>query len=175
MPSPTTFLVISLAVYGFLFLLTRVALHSKSFNEQPSEDQQRSRKQFKWSLALFPVVMAGTYLLLGAPASVLRYMPLLIYLLAWFLAIWLLWRSYCLGIRRDVRLVKSLSGKPLPYAASYVTAFAIANLLSALGIMAILVAIPVFRLPFNAWAALFTVVSSTYTLFAWRYERKSAA
>lgn len=100
---------------------------------------------------------------------------MLLYLLLWGLALWLLWRSYRLGVRRDERLVKALSGKPLRNAKALVGTFARANFMLAAGYIAILIAIPAFRLPLNSWAPLITVVSSCYTLFMWGQERKNAA
>jgi len=175
MPTLSSFILISLAVYAFTFFVTRLAQSTKEFKKQPAEDQERARKQFRWSLIALPFVLAGTYLLLLAPPEVIRALPVLLYLLLWGVALWFLWRSYRLGIRRDERLVKSLSGKPLRNAKSLVRSFALANLMLAAGFIAILVAIPALRLPLNVWAQLITIVSSCYTLFAWRQERKNAA
>jgi len=175
MPTLSSFILISLAVYAFTFFVTRLAQSTKEFKQQPAEDQERARKQFRWSLISLPFVLAGTYLLLLAPPEVIRALPVLLYLLLWGVALWVLWRSYRLGIRRDERLVKSLSGKPLRNAKSLVRAFALANFMLAAGFIAILVAIPALRLPLNVWAQLITIVSSCYTLFAWRQERKNAA
>jgi hypothetical protein len=91
------------------------------------------------------------------------------------MALWLLWRSYRLGIRREVCLVKSATGKPLPNAESLVGTFAVANLLFGVGVIAILVAIPLLRLSFNTWASLLTIVSGFFTLVLWRHEPKRAA
>jgi len=175
MPTLSSFILISVAVYAFVFIVARLAQSTKEFKQQPAEDQERARKQFRWSLIFLPFVLAGTYLLLLAPPEVIRTLPVLLYLLLWGVALWLLWRSYRLGIKRDERLVKSRSGKPLRNAKSLVRVYALANFMLAAGFIAILVAIPTLRLPLNIWAQLITIVSSGYTLFAWRQERKSAA
>ena len=175
MPTLSSFVLIALCVYAFVFLLTRLAQSSKEFKQQPLADQERARKTFRWSLISLPFFLAGTYLLLLAPPGVIRMLPVLLYLLLWGLALWLLWRSYRLGVRRDERLVKALSGKPLRNAKALVGTFARANFMLAAGYIAILIAIPAFRLPLNSWAPLITVVSSCYTLFMWGQERKNAA
>lgn len=174
MPNLLSFILISLAVYAFTFFMTRLAQSTKEFKQQPEEDQERARKQFRWSLIALPFVLAGSYLLRLSPPEVIRALPVLFYLIFWGIALWLLWRSYRLGIRQDERLVKSLSGKPLRNAKSLVRAFALANFMLAAGLIAILIAIPALRLPLNIWAPLITIVSSGYTLFAWRQERKNA-
>lgn len=174
MPTLSSFVLIALCVYAFVFLLTRLAQSSKEFKQQPPADQERARKTFRWSLISLPVVLAGTYLLLLAPPGVIGMLPVFLYLLLWGLALWLLWRSYRLGVRRDERLVKTLSGKPLRNAKTLVGTFALANFMLAAGYIAILIAIPALRLPLNSWASLITVVSSCYTLFMWGQERKNA-
>lgn len=175
MPTLSTFVLISLAIFAFIFFVTGLVQSTKEFKQQPAEDQERARRQFRWSLIALPFVLAGTYLLLLAPPGVIRALPVLLYLLLWGVALWLLWRSYRLGIRQDERLVKSPSGKPLRNAKSLVRTFALANFMLSASFIAILVAIPVLRLPLNVWTQLITVVSSCYTLFAWRLERKNAA
>ncbi|MGX5661868.1 hypothetical protein [Diaphorobacter nitroreducens] len=173
MPSTTTFIVIALLVYGFTFAVTRIAFSTKEFKQQPVEDQERARKQLRWSLILSPFFLAGTYFLLVAPPEVVKVLPLVLYLLLWSFAFWILWRSYRLGVRRDTSLVKSMAGKPLRNAESLVVPFSLANLLFAAGIIAILVAIPMLRLQLNTWAPLLTVISSLYSLFVWHHERKN--
>ncbi|MFT5534312.1 MAG: protein-S-isoprenylcysteine O-methyltransferase Ste14 [Burkholderiaceae bacterium] len=175
MPTLSSFIFISIAVYAFTFFVIRLGQSTKEFKQQPAEDQERARKQCRWSLIALPFVLAGTYFILQAPPAVIRAMPVVLYLLLWGVALWLLWRSYRLGIRRDERLVRSRSGKPLRNAKSLVGTFALANFLLAVGFIAILVAIPAFRLPLNVWTQLITIMSICYTLFAWHQERKNAA
>lgn len=176
MPTLSSFVLISVAVYALVFIVARLAQSTKVFKQQPAEDQERARKQFRWSLIFLPFGLAGTYLLLLAPPEVIRILPVLLYLLLWGLALWFLWRSYRLGIKHDERLVKSLSsGKPLRNAKSLVRVYALANFMLAAGFIAILVAIPTLRLPLNIWTQLITIVTSGYALFARRQERKSAA
>ncbi|MDP3227427.1 MAG: hypothetical protein Q8N13_05570 [Acidovorax sp.] len=175
MPTLSSFVLIALGVYAFVFLLLALVQSSKEFKQQPLADQERARKTFRWSLISLPFVLAGTYLLLLAPPEVMRMLPVFIYLLLSGVALWLLWRSYRLGVRRDERLVKSLSGKPLRNAKALVRTFALANFMLAAGYIAILIAIPALRLPLNSWAPLITIMSSCYSLFMWHQERKNAA
>lgn len=175
MPTLSSFVLIALGVYAFVFLVTRLAQSSKEFKQQPPADQERARKTFRWTLISLPFVLAGTYLLLLAPPGVVRMLPVFLYFLLAVVALWLFWRSYRLGVRRDERLVKSLSGKPLRNAKALVRKFALANFMLAAGYIAILIAIPALRLPLNSWVPLITIISSCYTIFMWRQERKHAA
>lgn len=175
MPSLSTFMLIALGVYAFVFLLSRMALSTSQFKQQPVEDQEKARKQFRRTLLLLPFVLAGTYLLLLAPPAVSKALPLVLYVLLWAMVVWLLRRSYRLGIRRDTSLVKSTSGKPLRNAESLVGPFAVVNLVLAMGIAAILIAIPVLRIQLAVWAPLVTAVSSLHTLAIAYYERKNRA
>ena len=175
MPTLSSFVLIALGVYAFVFLVTRLAQSSKQFKQQPPADQERARKNFRWSLISLPFVLAGMYLLLLAPPGVIRMLPVFLYLLLLGVALWLLWRSYRLGVRRDERLVKSLSGNPLRNAKALVRTFALANFMLAAGYIAILIAIPALRLPLDSWGPLIGIISGCYTIFMSRQERKHAA
>jgi hypothetical protein len=175
MPSISMFALIAILVYAFVYAVVKLALSSKEFKSQPMEDQERARKIFRRAFIFLPFVLAGSYLLLLAPPSVVRALPLALYLSLWLFAAWLLWRSFRLGIKRDIRFVKAVSGKPLKDPESLLASFAIANLLLSLGVVAILLAIPILRLPLDLWAPLLSVVSATYAGFTWRVERKNAA
>jgi sterol desaturase/sphingolipid hydroxylase (fatty acid hydroxylase superfamily) len=172
MSTATIFIGTALVVYAFTFGITRLVLSTKEFKKQPQEDQERARKQLRLALLISPIILIGCYILLISPPEVVGMMPLILYVAMAGFACWILWRSYRLGIRRDERLVKALHGKFLPNTQSIITQFAIANLLLAIGIIALLVAIPVLHINFGSWGALFAAVTSIYGLFVSNQERK---
>jgi hypothetical protein len=171
MSTATIFVVTALVVYAFTFGVTRFVLSTKDFKKQPLEDQERARKNLRLAFLISPIILIGYYILLLSPPEVVRMILLLLYVAMAGFACWVLWRSYRLGIRRDERVVKALHGKSLPNAQSIVTQFAIANLFLAIGIIALLVAIPILHIDLGSWGAIFGAITSIYGLFVSNQER----
>jgi len=165
------FLVIGTIMYGGLFAATRLIQSSHRFRQRPADDQERAQKQFKLILWLTPVSMFGAYLLLGAPPQVLKWIPLVSYFSIWGLSIWFFWRTFQLAVRRNHRLVKSSQGKPLRNPELLIRSFALMNLLVAVGLAALAIAIPLYRLPFSSWAAPIAVIMGMYRVAITWQER----
>lgn len=175
MPSLISSLFIGLLVYAFLYAVMRFAMSTKEFKAQPAEDQARTRKAFKIALVLAPISIVGAFLLMRAPPDMMRWVPLCLYCCLWLLAVWLAWRAYGLGVRRNATLAKSSTGKPLRNPDSVLGSLAALHLFSALGLMALLVAIPAFRLPMSTWAPLIAVLSYIHMLWMHRIEKRAGA
>ncbi|OYU45096.1 MAG: hypothetical protein CFE44_09280 [Burkholderiales bacterium PBB4] len=175
MPSATSFLLIALVVYGFMYGVMKLAMSTKEFRSQPLEDQARARKTFKSALVFTPFALLGAYLLSGAPLEVLRWVPLALYLGLWAPALWLFWRAYSLGVRKEVRHAKGITGKPMRNPHRARGPLALLNLCVGLGVLALLVSIPSFKLPLNSWAPLLAVLSGAYTIAVQRIEKRSEA
>lgn len=90
-----------------------------------------------------------------------KWLPLGLYLCLWLLALWLLWRVHGLGVRRNSQLARSRAGKPLKNPQTVLGTLAAAHLFSALGLIALLVAIAAFKLPMTSWAPLIAVLPSS--------------
>ncbi|WP_342130246.1 hypothetical protein [Hydrogenophaga sp. OTU3427] len=171
----STFVPIAAIVYGLMlatiFLITRTA----SFKKQPLEDQERARKQFRIVQIGLPISLVAAWLLIGAPSGVIQNLPLFLYLALWLLVFWIGWRSYRLGIKRDLRLVKSRLGKPLKNPEALVGTFACINLALAASVAAFLVLVPVVRIPFAMWAPIVAAIAGIFNFIVTRVEQKNKA
>jgi hypothetical protein len=175
MPSLITFATVGVLVYLFVLLLMWGGTRTKTFRNQPVEHQARVRRQFKQVAIWLPILLVATHLLLLVPPEFNFLVPVLLYLGLWVGAGWLLWRSFRLGVGRDTRLVKSMSGRPLQNPERYLRAFSRINLITALYVICVLVAIPAFSIKIDLWAPLLAVATGLYSLAVSFYEKRSAA
>lgn len=172
MPSLTSFVVIGLLVYGFMYAVIRFSLSTPHFKSMSPEDQARARRTYRWALRATPFALVAVYLLSLAPPDLLKWMPVLLYLGLWVLALWLLWRAYQLGVRKDTRHAKGPNGRPLVRAEQALRPLALLFLFTGLGLAAMLVCFVVFAVPLSSWAALVTVLSAVHVLVMQRIDKR---
>lgn len=175
MTTQTLFIPVALAVYAFVAVLIFLVTRTSDFKRQSEDDKARARKQFKIGLIGMPVAMIGGWLLLGASSQVINRIPVFLYFGLWLFVACLTWRGYRLGIKRDHRLVKARSGKPLRSPEALVGIFAKINFGMAAALAVFLVLIPLAKISFSMWVPWIAAIAGVFSFISSRVERNNEA
>lgn len=87
-----------------------------------------------------------------------------IYAAMWIVALHFIWRSYRVGIKNDLRLIKGLDGQPLKGRHHLVRPFALTEFFTGIAVIAFLVAVPIFALPMRIWPAFILIIGMSRQL-----------
>lgn len=174
MPVVAIALLLTLGLTLFLMLVAHLATTDKAMRNRPAEQQERLRWLFHKIILLVPMTtLVGYFSHLERHAAHLLppYLLLLVYIASWLAALWLLWRSYRLGLLQDDALIHSWNGKVLRHTETLTGRYALLHLALALGLIAVLIVAPMLHLRLYQWLGIFPLGILTYLLAAQQINR----
>ncbi|MHB0973802.1 MAG: hypothetical protein ACYC0P_06120 [Thiobacillus sp.] len=78
---------------------------------------------------------------------------IIFYLLVWTAGVYLIWKAYRLGIRKDLRHAKKLNGVTYKHPHRFIRKLAIIDLAIGLAVIVFAIAIPLLKIKFQTWGA----------------------
>jgi hypothetical protein len=167
-----TFLISSAIIFGSMWLLVRYLMRRPAFLSRPEEDQRKVRKQLTW--AIYGAIALSALFIYAIESKSTGWMPwalLGLYLLLWFFGGYLIVNAYRIGIRRDARRMKKMNGRPYDDPQKFMNAVALSDLAFGLAVLAIAIAIPVFKIGFSQWIPILTIIGGARQLLAAKHEK----
>lgn len=81
------------------------------------------------------------------------WLAIIFYLVIWAVGVYLVWKAYQLGIKKDLRHAKKLNGVPYRHPHRFMRTIALTDLLIGLAVILFAIAIPLLKIKFQTWGS----------------------
>ena len=81
------------------------------------------------------------------------WLPIICYLAVWVAGVYLVWKAYCLGIKKDLRYAKKLNGVPYKHPHIIFRKMAMTDLAIGFAFILFAIAVPLLKIKFQTWGA----------------------